>query len=70
MSLDLTRVIRLKGAIDATLSVPTTTWAGARALVQTYDRVRVLCLDLIEGSGAEAEFLLLFPADVVAEYRR
>ncbi len=69
MPLDLQRVIRLKGAIDAALDVPTVGagWASAKALVETYGRMWALCVELIEGNEEiEIEFLDLFPRDVIA----
>jgi hypothetical protein len=77
MSLDLAGVIRIKGAIDRALEVQLApsrpsnpgfgAWVGAKTLVQTYKRAHALCVDLVEDTDVEIEFLDIFPTDAIEQ---
>ncbi len=61
MALDLSQVIRIKGSVDGTLAVAPEGASAAYGLTDAYIRTREICLQLVKGTEAEAEFAILFP---------
>jgi len=57
MPFDLAQFIRIKGMIDAVLvKSPPDPLTATPALLQTYQRARDLCSEMVAGTDEEAEF--------------
>jgi hypothetical protein len=62
MPIEMAKALRIKGMIDGALAAtPEDSPHAALGLVDTYNRLRLVCADLVKGTEAEPEFDGLYP---------
>ena len=67
VAVDLGRLLRAKNMIESATTAVAADASSARALTESYQRLRQTIRQLIEGEGLEGEFDQLFPEIDIAE---